>query len=431
MRSNRSVARNRVFSQAETLEPRMMLAADPIITEFMAENDRTLVDSFGDASDWIEIYNPDGAALDLTGWHLTDDPANLTKWQFPQGMVAAHDYLVVFASGADLTTGGGEIHTSFALDADGDYLALVRPDGTTIVSEYGVGGVNYPDQKADVSYGISQSVELIGPDDGGRFLVPSSGVLGSTWTDWNFDDAAWSPVEGPIGFDLTPNIPGLVSHWEFEGNFADSIGPNHGTGVGNATTIPDASRGGNVLSLDGDGDWVQTPPNLSLDFGSGNFTYSFWVKAIPDVDSQIGRSNFFMRSILTSPWNGVALQEATAATSNPPNFLRGLLDAGTPNVNASTSSFSVLDDVWHNVVWVVDPLAMAGGMSTIYVDGPCLAVNRVGFGASLYRVGAGRRQRILERTDGRLRRVVATAIAGRGRTVGVERLAAKHRQSVL
>src|SRR5687768_15165241 len=41
----------------EQLEPRTMLAADFVITEFMASNDGTLLDEDGDTSDWIEIQN--------------------------------------------------------------------------------------------------------------------------------------------------------------------------------------------------------------------------------------------------------------------------------------------------------------------------------------------------------------------------------------
>ena len=55
----------------------------PLITEFMAANDSGLADEDGEFSDWIEIQNPDNAPISLTGYHLTDDAANLDKWTFP------------------------------------------------------------------------------------------------------------------------------------------------------------------------------------------------------------------------------------------------------------------------------------------------------------------------------------------------------------
>src|SRR5690606_35780390 len=68
----------------ERLEPRAMLSAGPvIISEFLASNDDGLRDRDGDASDWIELHNPTGAAVDLAGWSLTDDADEPDKWAFP------------------------------------------------------------------------------------------------------------------------------------------------------------------------------------------------------------------------------------------------------------------------------------------------------------------------------------------------------------
>jgi hypothetical protein len=50
------------------------------ITEFMANNTRTLADADGDYSDWIEIHNPGTNTVNLENWFLTDDPAEFTKW---------------------------------------------------------------------------------------------------------------------------------------------------------------------------------------------------------------------------------------------------------------------------------------------------------------------------------------------------------------
>ena len=55
-----------------------------------------------------------------------------------------------FASGKDRVA-GEELHTSFTLDRGGDYLALVAPDGVTVVSEIPGG---YPEQFVGISYGL-------------------------------------------------------------------------------------------------------------------------------------------------------------------------------------------------------------------------------------------------------------------------------------
>jgi hypothetical protein len=47
----------------------------PEITEFLADNRKGLAYDDGDASDWIELRNPNAYRLNLDGYHLTDDPA--------------------------------------------------------------------------------------------------------------------------------------------------------------------------------------------------------------------------------------------------------------------------------------------------------------------------------------------------------------------
>lgn len=129
-------------------------AAAPVITEFMASNRQTLADNDGEFSDWIEIHNPDAADVDLGGWYLTDSASRLTKWQFPAVVIPANGYLVVFASSKDRRAAGAPLHTNFALSADGEYLALVAADGTTVVSTFAPA---YPNQSADVSFGLTGS----------------------------------------------------------------------------------------------------------------------------------------------------------------------------------------------------------------------------------------------------------------------------------
>ena len=106
----------------ESLEPRQVLAANALITEFMASNGSSLVDGDGKDSDWIEIYNPTSQAINLAGWHLTDEATNLDKWTFPaipQSVLDPGEFLIVFASGQLVETyvdPAGYMHTDFSLE---------------------------------------------------------------------------------------------------------------------------------------------------------------------------------------------------------------------------------------------------------------------------------------------------------------------------
>ncbi|MCB0074104.1 MAG: lamin tail domain-containing protein, partial [Caldilineaceae bacterium] len=116
MRNRKS--KDRKFQQ-EQLEPRTLLAADVLISEFSASNDTVLRDDDRDYPDWIELYNVGDEAADLTGWYLTDDANLPTKWTFPSGTVAPGEFLTLFASGKDFIDGDGALHTNFNLAKQG------------------------------------------------------------------------------------------------------------------------------------------------------------------------------------------------------------------------------------------------------------------------------------------------------------------------
>ena len=101
----------------------------PLITEFLASNDETLLDEDGDPSDWIELHNPGSSPLSLAGYFLSDDVTDLTKWMLPDVTLAPGEYLVVFASSKNRVNPASELHTNFSLSSAGEYLALTKPDG--------------------------------------------------------------------------------------------------------------------------------------------------------------------------------------------------------------------------------------------------------------------------------------------------------------
>jgi hypothetical protein len=185
------------------------------INEFMAVNDIGLDDEDRDESDWIEIYNSGTEAVDLQGWFLTDDNDDLTKWEFPQVMLGPDSYVIVFASGKDRRNPLGTLHTNFKLSGSGEYLALVRPDDRTVVSEF---SPSYPKQAADISYGpIGSMAEtaLIVPGAPAKALVPRNSALEPSprqsetlrpWTLEGLDDTSWQTGSTGVGY----NYPGLI-----------------------------------------------------------------------------------------------------------------------------------------------------------------------------------------------------------------------------
>ena len=192
----------------ETLEPRVVLSGTPIISEFLASNDRSIEDQDGADSDWIEILNPTSETLSLNKWVLTDDQDDLSKWRFPDVELAPGESVVVFASGKDRDNPNDELHTNFRLSTNGEYLALVQPDATTVVSEF---ADRFPPQILDVSYGIPTGVRIDTPlpiGSPGKVFIPTDNsvdptepdAVTGTWLDPSFDDSGWIDSNGGIGF---------------------------------------------------------------------------------------------------------------------------------------------------------------------------------------------------------------------------------------
>jgi len=131
-----------------------------IISEFMAVNDSVFEDPCdpGEFPDWIEIHNRTDAPINLGGWYLanwkSDNPdPNLMDWQFPGVGIRSGEFLVVFASGRNIRDPNAPyLHTGFKLAENDECIALVAPDGSTIVHEYRP----YPQQLSDISYGLPQ-----------------------------------------------------------------------------------------------------------------------------------------------------------------------------------------------------------------------------------------------------------------------------------
>jgi hypothetical protein len=183
-----------------TLAAPWLCAQDVALSELLAVNGTGLRDADGDRSDWIEVQNLEAARVTLEGWSLTDDPAHNQRWRFPAVSLDAGAFLVVFASGKNRAAAASELHTSFRLDGDGEYLALLRPDGS-VAHEYSLA---FPAQREDVSFGIGRSetaTALVRAGSACRVLVPASGAAGLDWTLLGFADASWLPAVLGVGYD--------------------------------------------------------------------------------------------------------------------------------------------------------------------------------------------------------------------------------------
>ena len=148
--SDRGSARRKVF-RLENLEARQLLAANVIITEFMAKNDDFLQDGRHRSRDWIEVFNAGDEDVDLHGYQLSDDPDDPSRWTFFSRVLPPEQHLVVFASGNDFVDEAGYLHTNVRFSASGEYLGLISPNGQ-VVSQFGTSNSDFPAHRSNVTF---------------------------------------------------------------------------------------------------------------------------------------------------------------------------------------------------------------------------------------------------------------------------------------
>jgi hypothetical protein len=165
-------------------EPTPELAALPgvLVSEVLADNHDGL--TLDGPVDWIELFNTEPQAVDLSGWGLSDDPDEPFAFEFPAGAsIDPGGFVVVLAAGPDAV---GELVAPFSLDAHGEEVLLTAPDGRL------VDRLTFGAQREDISFGRPQAVVrtvLLGDGD----AAPLSLVAPP--------NADWEPATLPVGYD--------------------------------------------------------------------------------------------------------------------------------------------------------------------------------------------------------------------------------------
>ncbi len=190
----------------------------PSITEFMADNDDTLTDGDGRSSDWIEIHNPNQFPINLEGHYLSDSKADLQLWQFPSLEIGPDAYQIIFASNREPSGEQGIFdalgfpYADLRLSSSGEFLALVAPDGSTILSEF---APSYPQQFEDVSFGLSRG-------EAGYFTDPTPGEPNGERVLGFVDDTAFSVDRGlfeePFTVEISTSTPEASIRYTLDGS---------------------------------------------------------------------------------------------------------------------------------------------------------------------------------------------------------------------
>ena len=184
-------------------------------------------------------------------------------------ILGSDQHLLVFASGRDLVTNNGELHTNFRLSAVGEELALVHPDGKTIAW---TPAERISAQFRNITFGNAPSTKiypLISATAHSRVSVPIDGLLGNAWTQPDLDDSDWQ-IQGK-GLGFAEQEPDQIASG-FTVRMVDLDGEKGGT-------IESAEAAANVLSGDFDPaefifDLDMTTLEPDIHFGYRSLTFS-------------------------------------------------------------------------------------------------------------------------------------------------------------
>ena len=357
------------------------------ITEFMASNSSTLADEDGDFSDWIEIQNTSATNVNLLNWSLTDSASHPQEWLFPATNISAGSFMIIFASGKNRAVAGQELHTNFKLSAGGEYLALIRPDGS-IATEF---SPEFPPQFPDVSYGIGMQVTTTAPvatNAAIHYLIPTNSSVDAVWTETNFDDSSWQMGTNGIGYETGIYDPAEqayaqqvlqtqpVAYWRLNetngpaavnlgsSGIADQAGYNGGVFPGQACPRPPAfamfETNNNAPYFNGTNAYIGGPYEMMNDLAA--FTIAGWINP---TGTQASRTGLFGQN------------NVTEFGFNTPTTIEIYTALGSV-----TYTWPYPNNQWHFVA-----ATGSTNLVALYVDGNLVAsksVSGTGFGESGY-----------------------------------------------
>ena len=128
------------------------LVTNVFINEFLAGNNVTNTDEFGDYEDWIELYNAGTTAVDVGGLFMVDDLEEPNPFQIPttspsETTIPAGGFLLLWC---DNQPTQGILHMNIKLSGGGEQIGLLQINGS---DRHFVDSLTYLAQIDDVSEG--------------------------------------------------------------------------------------------------------------------------------------------------------------------------------------------------------------------------------------------------------------------------------------
>ena len=302
-----------------------------VINEFVANNEDSLEDEDLDNPDWIELYNGQDQNQNLSGYYLTNDPAQKTLWRLPRVIMSPFDHFVIFASGKDRSSPDSSLHTNFNLSKEGGYLALIAPDGITVVSEF-----NYLEQVQDISYGALGNNRSVGYLENPTPEAINSGLQadGPPAESVKFDRAGGAFSGSATLEILPPSSPTAVVRYTTDGSIPNTTSRVYASRFNITDTTTIRARVYEAGRLPGD---VKSRTFLELASNIRNFTSNLPIVVVDTNGVNIDSSGRNFQPVYTVVIDRDELTGLARINDPEPNFtgrggmhIRGQSSAGFP-----------------------------------------------------------------------------------------------------
>jgi CotH kinase protein/Lamin Tail Domain len=134
-------------------EAKMMWVTTPsngiVINEIMTQNDSYFADETGAYDDWVELYNASTSDININGYYLTDDVANMNLFPLPAVTINAGEFLIVWL---DDDVSQGNLHANFKMGSTDNALWLVKTQTNKLRIQDGftpcISGVNQSQERS-------------------------------------------------------------------------------------------------------------------------------------------------------------------------------------------------------------------------------------------------------------------------------------------
>jgi len=116
-----------LFSAAFIVAICITTSGQVVINEVLSSNNKGITDEDGEFTDWFELFNSSGTAVNLDGYVIKDKLVDSVTWTFPNIEIAGNSHLLVYASGKDRKN--ASLHYKTIIN-EGDQWQYLIPSGS-------------------------------------------------------------------------------------------------------------------------------------------------------------------------------------------------------------------------------------------------------------------------------------------------------------